>query len=317
LLNLHLGGFVVKILFLIVLNVIVPVFILIGAGVFLHRKFHFDLNTLSKLTTYLFIPTVSFVNIYENKISGNLLFEVIGFLALHNFCLIMISIAMSKMMKLDRRLAATFQNSMVLNNSGNFGIPVSQLLFHHHPLGLSIQIVVTIFQNFLTNTYGLFNSVSANHKGSAVIVQFFKFPVIYALLLGLLLHSFEVKIPSFIWKPIESVANAFLAVALLTLGAQVAYLKIARPSLLLLISIFGRLVLSPMIALIIIFILGIKGTVAQALFIASSYPASRNMALLALEHDNYPEYAAQAVLLSTLLSSITVTIVVYLSRILF
>ncbi|GMB08260.1 AEC family transporter [Thermolongibacillus altinsuensis] len=214
-----------KILFLIILNVIVPVFILIGAGVFLHRKFHFDLNTLSKLITY--------------------------------------------------------------------------------------------FQSFLTNTYGVFNSVSANHKGSAAIVQFLKVPVIYALLLGLLLHSLEVKIPSFIWKPIENVADAFLAIALLTLGAQVAHLKITRPSLPLSISIFGRLALSPMIALIFIFILGIKGTVAQALFIASSYPASRNMALLALEYDNYPEYAAQAVLLSTLFSSITVTIVVYLSRILF
>jgi predicted permease len=56
---------------------------------------------------------------------------------------------------------------------------------------------------------------------------------------------------------------------------------------------------------------------AQALFIASSYPTSRNSALFALEYNNHPEYAAQSVLLSTLLSSITVAIAVYLSKILF
>ena len=41
-----------SVLFLILLNVIVPVFFLIGAGAFLHRKFHLDMNTLSKLNQF-------------------------------------------------------------------------------------------------------------------------------------------------------------------------------------------------------------------------------------------------------------------------
>jgi predicted permease len=61
----------------------------------------------------------------------------------------------------------------------------------------------------------------------------------------------------------------------------------------------------------------LKGTIAQAFFIASSYPTSRNSALLALEYNNYPDYATQAVLVSTVFSSITVAIVVYLARVLF
>lgn len=56
-----------------------------------------------------------------------------------------------------------------------------------------------------------------------------------------------------------------------------------------------------------------NGVVAQALFIASAYPCSRNTALFALEYDNHPAYAAEAVLLTTLLSAVTVTVVVYLS----
>lgn len=302
---------------LIGLNVILPVFILIGAGVFLHRKFKFDMNTLSKLNTYFLMPAVSFVNIYQNNVGGKTLLHILGFLILQCVCLMSLSAIISKAAKFESSLASTFKNSIVLNNSGNFGLPVSQLVFQHSPLGASIQIVVMIFQNLLTYTYGLFNSVSVDHSGFKAIKQFLKNPVIYAFLLGLILHTCDIKIPGFLWTPIKNSSNAFLAIALITLGAQSAYIKLRRFSLPLILSLIGRLILSPSIALLIIFLLKLDGTTAQALFIASSFPTSRNSALFALEYDNHPEYAAQVVLMSTLFSMITVTTVVFLSTIIF
>jgi len=306
-----------EVFFLILLNVVLPVFLLIAAGVLLHRKFKFDMSTLSKLNTYFLMPSVGFVNIYQNNVGGETLVHIIGFLVIQCTCLMIISAAISKTAKFDNGLSSTFKNSIVLNNAGNFGLPVSQLVFQHNPLGASIQIVVMIFQNLLTYTYGLFNSVSVDQRGFKALKEFLKNPVIYAFLLGLILHSCHVKIPSFIWTPIHNTSNAFLAVALVTLGAQSAYIKISRFSLPLFLSLFGRLILSPLIAMFIITTLNLDGTTAQALFIASSFPTSRNSALFALEYGNYPEYAAQVVLMSTILSMITVTTVVYLSTILF
>ncbi|MGV3464813.1 MAG: AEC family transporter, partial [Heyndrickxia sp.] len=165
-----------NVFFMIGMNVILPVLILIGAGVFLHRKFKFDMNTLSKLNTFFLMPTVSFVNIYQNHVSGETLLHIVGFLILQSFCLMFISVLISKTAKFESSLASTFKNSIVLNNSGNFGLPVSQLVFQHNPLGASIQIVVMIFQNLLTYTYGLFNSVSVAHSGLKAIKQFLKNP---------------------------------------------------------------------------------------------------------------------------------------------
>lgn len=304
-------------LYLIILNIILPVFILIGVGVFLHRKFSFDMNTLSKLNTYLLLPTLSFVNIYETSIIGNTLVQIVGFLTIQNLTLMIFSALISKLFKFDRGISATFKNSVVLNNSGNFGLPVSQLVFQANPLGSSIQVVVTIFQNFITYTYGLMTSVSVNTKGLGAFKEFFKNPIIYALLLGMIFNTLEIEIPFFIWRPIEDISNAFLAIALITLGAQSAYLKIPKISLPLLLSLIGRLILSPFIGFMIILLLDLEGTTAQALFIASSFPSSRNSAQFALEYKNHPEYAAQAVLMSTLLSSITVTLVVYLAKLIF
>jgi predicted permease len=61
----------------------------------------------------------------------------------------------------------------------------------------------------------------------------------------------------------------------------------------------------------------VHGTLAQAMFIASSFPTSRNSALLALEYDHYPEFASQAVIVTTVLSSVTVALVIYLAKIWF
>lgn len=301
----------------ILLNIIFPVFALILAGVFFHRLFHFDLNTLSKITMFYLLPVVVFVNIYESNIDKKVFLEVIGFQLLLSLSLMAISAGFAKLLKLDRGMTANFKNSIVLFNSGNFGIPVSQLVFQANPLGMSIQIIVLTIQNFLTYTYGLLNSVSVKNRGSQAIVEFLKMPMLYALMLGILLQAFQIKIPLFLWQPIENVANAFLAIALLALGAQVAYIKLRTFNLALLLSILGRLVCSPLIALGLIFILGLEGTTAKALFIASSFPSSRNSAQLALEYNNYPEFAGQTVIITTLLSSITVTFVIYIAGILF
>jgi len=83
------------------------------------------------------------------------------------------------------------------------------------------------------------------------------------------------------------------------------------------ISSFGRLLMGPALALALIYIMNIDGVVAQSLFIASAFPTSRNSSTLALEYDVNPDLAAQIVLFSTLISSFTVTLVIYLSTILF
>lgn len=305
------------ILFHIVRDIIFPIFVLIGAGAVLQRMIRLDLSTLSTLTVYFLLPAVCFVNIYESRMANELIYHTIGFLLLFNILLILTSMLIAKFNNFDRKLTATFKNSMVLSNSGNYGLPVSELVFSANPAGMSIQIIVSIFQNLLTFTYGFFNSVSAKSSGIDILRKIMRLPVIYALLLAIILKWLHVDIPGYLWKPIQNASNAFMAIALVTLGAQVAFLKITRITRPIVWIIIGRLIISPIVGLIAIYILGLTDITAQALFIASSFPTSRNSALLALEYDNYPEYASQAVLLTTVLSSFTVAIVVYLSKILF
>src|SRR4051812_1742413 len=81
-------GSIMQLLGTIILNIITPVFILIAVGALLHRKFKFDLNTLSKLSTYLLLPVIGFVNIYESRISPTTLMSIFFFWACQSASLI-------------------------------------------------------------------------------------------------------------------------------------------------------------------------------------------------------------------------------------
>ncbi|MCG7343491.1 AEC family transporter [Sporosarcina sp. ACRSL] len=302
----------------IFINVIVPILILLVIGASLQRKFAFNLRAISNLITYCLMPAAVFINLYETEVDAHVLFEIIGYLFAFSVAIIVVTTVLSKLLKLDRGESAIFKNSISLINSGNYGIPVSQLLFQANPLGISIQIIVMVFQNILTYTYGLYNLISTTKSGLEILKSLLKMPVIHAMLLGSLLNWLQAPIPKFVWLPISHLADAFLAIALILLGAQLAQIQIRTiMNRTILVSSIGRLIIGPSVALLLIFLFGIDGIVAQSLFIASSFPTSRNSSTLALEYDVYPDLAAQTVLFSTVLSAITVTVIVYLSAILF
>jgi predicted permease len=303
---------------IVFLNVILPILILLLIGAILQRKFKFDLKALSNLITYCFMPAAVFINIYKTDIDIQVFLQIIGYLLIFSLCLMIVSSMVSKILKLDKGESGIFNNSVVLMNSGNYGIPVSQLIFQAYPLGISIQIIMVVFQNILTYTYGLYNLISATKSGLDILRALMLLPIIHAMILGGLFNAFYISIPNFIWIPINQLANAFIAIALILLGAQLAKIQFRTLfNKMIVISSIGRLMIGPIIALILIYIMGLDGVVAQSLFIGSSFPTSRNSATLALEYDVYPDIAAQTVLFTTVLSSITVTIVVYLSSILF
>lgn len=301
----------------IILDVILPILILLLIGAILQRKFQFNLKQLSILITYCLMPAAVFVNIYDIRIEIDLLLQIIYYLMLYSLSLIIVSHFISKILKLEKGESAALKNSISLMNSGNYGLPVSQLIFSQNPVGVSIQIFIVIFQNLLTYSFGIYNLLSATKTIGSIIQSFLRLPVFHALILGVLFQSFTIQIPNSIFLPLNQLANSFVAIALILLGAQLSNIKLNFSHRVITWALIGRLLMGPLLALAMIYLLNIDGIVAQSLFIASSFPTSRNTSTIAMEYQIEPELHAQIVLFSTLFSIITVTIVIYLSYILF
>ncbi len=182
---------------------------------------------------------------------------------------------------------------------------------------MSAQVIVLTLQNLFTFTYGIFAIQSVQVGKLKALLGYFKMPILYALVLAIIFNYANLPIPMFAWTPLNYLAQAMIPIALILLGAQIARFKFTFKWTSAYFYIIIRLIIGPIIALGIIYVLGFHGIIAQALFIASAMPTSVNSSVIAQEYDNYPELAAQLVFISTLLSAITVVAVIYLSQIIF
>lgn len=95
------------------------------------------------------------MNLYNISIDIDFLLQIIYYTILFSLSLMIVSHVISKRLKLEKGESAALKNSISLMNSGNYGLPVSQLVFHH-PVGVSVQIFILIFQNLLTYSYGVY-----------------------------------------------------------------------------------------------------------------------------------------------------------------
>ncbi len=300
----------------IVLDVVLPIFILIGLGALMQRAFKLDLYTLAKINFYFVTPAVVFVSMYESEMSADLLGSVTGFYILYVLLLYGVSRLVSWPLKFGPGMRAAFTNSLILDNSGNYGLPINQLAFKGDPLAASVQALVMTFQSLVTFTYGVMSVQRAKSGGTlkAALIGFLKMPVPYALVLGMALHLLQWPIPYFVSKPLGYIADSMVAIALLTLGAQIVKYPLRLDRIDVYVSVALRLLIGPVIGFILVWALGLKGIPAQALLIASGMPTGVNSTILAEEYDNEPDFASQTVLISTLLNIITMTALISLSK---
>ena len=298
-------------------DIILPIFIVMLIGFILQKKFAMDISTLSKLNIYFVVPAFIFVKLYSTQFSASLFGHVLLFFILLVLILYVFSALFAKILGLNRGKKTTFSNSTIFFNSGNYGVPVNELVFKGDPFAMSIQVIVLTLQNILTFSYGIFALQSVNTSKWKAMIGYFKMPVLYAMMAGLLCNALNISIPSVILVPANMIADAMIGLALLTLGAQVARIQFKAALSAVYSSLTVRLIISPIIALLIIWLFRVDGITAQALLIASAMPTSVNSAVIAEEYKNYPEFAAQVVLFSTIISAFTVSLVIYLAGILF
>lgn len=296
----------------ILFNNIVPLSVLIALGALLQVIFKLDIKTLSKLNFYLFSPAVIFKMLYESQISLAVLLQVLLFFVIFIVLLFFLVELVMRMRSYNRDMKSAMRNSVLFYNSANYAIPLNQLVFIGDTFTLSIQIIIMMMQSLLPNTYGIY-SVNA-HKGTTrdTLKRIFSLPVLYVIPIGFLMRGFEIPIPDPVYQPINHIANAFIATALLTLGVQLGSMKWKLNLSDVAISNALRLMVAPALGFAVVWLLGIEGIMAQALVLSCAVPTSLSSVLLAVEFDNEPEFSSQAVFSSTVFSIFTVTMVIYL-----
>ena len=291
-------------------DVCLPIFVSVGLGWALDRRFHLHLESLVKLNIYLMVPAFIFTRVLETELSGHDAMKIVAFAASTIAAMFLCSVITGRLLALAAGQKQALSLATMFYNCGNFGLPLVTLAFGHE--GAAVQVYMLATMNVATFTVGLFMAQQRGESPGShwrALMKVLRQPTLYAVAAGALCRVFEVPVKSvtWLWQPLDLLQAGLIGFALLTLGVQMSQTKPAPFRAALWSAISIRLVLGPLIAVALVCLFGFPPLVAASLILASGAPTAVNTALLAHEFGGDVSFATSAVYYSTLLSLVTTT----------
>jgi len=313
-------------------RVVLPILLVAGCGYAVQKTLRLEIATLSNLHFYCVMPVIVFASIVGTELKGSQAALIVLFGFACAAAMGVLAYAITLLIRLRRDLRNATVMAAMLHNSGNFGIPLQNLVFAGtgmSELAVSMQSFLLITQSITTFTVGILLAAGGKARVTLgeIMRQMRSFPALYAVGAGLLVAGAgsllgagaHVASAFFdpVWQAILIIKNVFVGLAVLTLGAQLATIRIERSEYPVALSVAVRLVASPLVAFVLIRLLGLSGFLARVLMIGTCSPTAVNALLICMKFDNHPDYLARSVFFSTVFSPLTVTPVIYAAGLLF
>jgi malate permease and related proteins len=292
---------------------ILPIFVVAGVGFLLARRFRAEVKTLSTVAFNSLSPCLVFNQLVTAQVSGSQSLRVVTFCVLLTLSIGIIARLASVPMRLDRMTLSSFLLVAMFSNSGNYALPV--VLFAFGREALSFASVYFVTSAILIYTAGIL--VAASGRGSVGLAfgRLLKVPALYAVTAAIIVLSTHATVPSFVMRPIGLLSDAAIPIMLLVLGMQLERAVLPKRPMAVAAAVVLSLVVAPLIAFGLTWVLGLTGAAKQAAIIEASMPAAVITTVLALEFDLDAAFSTSVVFFTTLLSPITlVLLIAYLQR---
>ena len=292
-------------LYLKLIDVIIPVFFVIGIGYYLGRK-NPEINT-DFITTFagnVGTPAMIFYTITTTGVTLSVFTEyfIYALIIIGGFSIV--GVIFLLLLKKD---FISELPPLILPNTGNMGIPIC--LFAYGTAGLGVASAIASVIILLHFTLGVLLA-----KKSFSLEILIKNMPIYGIIVSVIFLYFEWDVPGYLENTTFLLTYATIFLVLMSLGIALSRLKVVSWTH---ASILGavRVIIGPLIGFGLIKFLDLNGFAAGVLLIQSCMPSA---VLTYLVGSMYSERkvvdsVASVIVTSTVMSFITIPIVVYFS----
>ena len=293
----------------ILVHNVLPAFAVMAVGVLADRLLRVDKRSLSRLAIYILTPCLIFANIVQSSVAAEQFGRMIAFVLVFTGLLCALALGVGGMLRWPRRQVDALVLSVAFVNAGNFGLSV--ILFSFGQAGLELGTVFFVASNFVINTLGVFFALRSNGGAWRGLLGVFKLPGLYAFGLALLLRTWRITLPEPLMRPLTLLSQATVPIMLLLLGMQLSQTRLSRRYGQVAIGALLRLIAGAGVALGLAPLCGLQGLARQVAIVEAATPTAVNSALMAIEFDADADYVTSVILVSTLLSSLTLTALLY------
>ena len=292
-------------LYLKLIDVLFPVFFVIGVGYYLGKKDRkFDTTFITNFAGNIGTPAMIFYTITTTGVTLDIFIEYFIYAVIIICGFAVVGVLFLLFLKKD---AITELPPLILPNTGNMGIPICLFAYGTEGLGVASAIAsVIILFHF---TIGVLLA-----KKSFSLDILIKNVPIYAIILSVIFLYFEWEVPGYIENTTFLLTYTTIFLVLMSLGIALTRLKVVSWSH---ASILGgvRVIIGPIIGYALIRILNLDGFAAGVLLIQSAMPSAVLTYLVGSMYSKKRavDNVASVIVTSTLMSFISAPIIVYIS----
>ncbi len=293
-------------------DVILPIFIAAGLGFWFGRRFQPDPRTLSRLGIYVFSPALVFHSIANSTLQPTEIGQMfVLVVALYLITMLIARLLIAVRPSIAPEIQSAFILSVVLANSGNYGISFVDFAFGD--AGVQIAVLVFVMTSLMANTLGIYIASSGTASVLQGIKNVFSVPMVYAAVLGFWVNFGAVTLPLPIARSVELMGQAAVPLFIVLLGVQLARISIRgnlQPVIgTITLASVTRLLVAPFIILALTALLGITGFTRGVLLVQLSTPTAVYATLLATEFGSDAQFTTSVIFITTIASLFTLSVI--------
>ena len=296
------------ILLSVLLDIVLPVFVIIGLVFVAARMLTIDAHTLSRVSRYLLAPALVYSKLVGTTVTSADLVQIVLFAVVGTVLMVALSWVVARVLRLDQSKESSFILSSSFNNCGNYGLPL--VLFAFGQQGLERALIYFVTSAFLVNTLAVFVASRGRARVTTSLSNIFRIPMIYAIAAAFMVRAANISVPDLFSQPLEMVGEATIPVMLLLLGVQLARSSLGRQIPLICAATLVKLVGAALVGMALAAAMGLTGVTRQTCIVEHATPSGVMTSILALEFGTEPELATGVIFASTLASIVTMTVLV-------
>ena len=292
-------------LYIKLIDVILPVFFVIGIGYYLGKKDpNFNTDFITTLAGNVGTPAMIFYTITSTGVTLETFIEYFTYALIIIGGFAVVGLIVLFLMKKD---FVSELPPLILPNTGNMGIPICLFAYGTEGLGIASAIASVII--LLHFTLG----VLLAKKSFSLKILITNMPI-YGIIAAVLVLYFDWEVPGFVVNTTFLLTYATIFLVLMSLGIALTKLKVVSWLNASVLSVI-RIVIGPVIGFSLIKYLNLSGLAAGVLLIQSAMPSAILTYLVGSMYSEkrVVDSIASVIVTSTLMSFLTIPIVVYLS----
>ncbi len=296
----------------ILLQVLAPIILMTGAGFLLRRNIDINPRSVNRVVYFVLSPCLVYFSVLTLEFDPATTGRSILFAALNMLIIGGAAFLLVQRWKYQGGLASAFVITTILLNNGNYGLPLN--LFAFGETGFAYALVLFMFNAMIGGAISIYLAIRGQDGGLAALRRTVVQPIILAMILGVFSRFTHIAPTGSLLDMIDMTGRAAIPVFLLVLGMSLAQTNVRanlRPVLRLTAL---RMVVSPVLALIIAFLVGLSGVAYSVAVMQASMPTAVNSIVITSEFDAAPDFTAGAVLMTTLASLVTLPILLFFLR---